>query len=277
LAIGQDEESNDANFPGYACPMSRVLCKKLIADLIHEPRDQQLKKSEDILRTSLHPIKLRDDLSVVSISAELDEVSNDILPRDIPGAVGKLAVTIFGDGNCLPRCGSMFAYGCEVQHLEIRLRIAVEMIQHRDLYLNSDYLARGHPLPNSDMLPQRFAQYSEVYRGEVLTSAAVERIYNKEIQLILKAGGFMGIWQLFAMASVLKAPIFVVYPELGNQSVRDDLHRMILPRDMNSRSPRFIMWTNHRDDMVSKHWVPNHFVILLPLLFSCEDDIDIDK
>ena len=90
----------------------------------------------------------------------------------------------------------------------------------------------------------------------------------------------MGIWQIFALASVLKRPVFSAYPCLGNPTVRADLHRLVLPRlDPNisttlaldahddkevHQTPLVVMWTSTRNDMTNQNWVPNHFVPAVP-------------
>ena len=78
----------------------------------------------------------------------------------------------------------------------------------------------------------------------------------------------MGIWQLFALASALERPIYSIYPKHGNQSVRKDLNRLILPRVEKHKTIVFIMWTSTRFDMTERNWIPNHFVPALPIEIS---------
>jgi hypothetical protein len=187
----------------------------------------------------------------------------------VPEIKDLLPIEIFGDGNCLPRCGSVFAYGTEAHHCEIRLRIAIELIQYRHLYLDNNYLARGIEIVGRNNLSQRFAQFSaELATNDVLTKDKINEIYSREIKTVVSLSSCMGIWQLFALASVLEMPIFAVYPQMGSKAVRGDMHRLILPRQENAtrKSVSYIMWTSKRDDMNAEHWVPNHFVLLLPVL-----------
>ena len=76
----------------------------------------------------------------------------------------------------------------------------------------------------------------------------------------------MGIWQLFGLVSVLGKKICSVYPQLGNPVVRNDLNRIIMPREMRFGEQVYIMWTSTREDMVNRHWVPNHVVPVLPII-----------
>jgi hypothetical protein len=252
------------------CPISSAECLAHMKSLIHEPYEKQLEKCEEI-EQQFNPIQVRDDLSVLSIGADIDVQSASLVPFDVhvhdQNFQGMLPVKIFGDGNCLARCASVLAYGSEEFHLELRLRIAMEMIQHKHLYLDGRYLARGAKVVGKFNLPQRYAQFSEIYTHQVLTHHVVSYIFDKEIHSILKAGNFMGVWQLFAMSSVLKIPLFAVYPKMGNPAVRADMHRLILPREESSThsGPKYIMWTTNREDMPAEHWQPNHFVVLLPV------------
>ncbi|KAH3818564.1 hypothetical protein DPMN_120285 [Dreissena polymorpha] len=92
--------------------------------------------------------------------------------------------------------------------------------------------------------------------------------------LIREDKSFMGIWQLHALSTVLDTPIYSVYPKLGNESVRKDLNRLLLPATESDKDPIFILWSSNRDDMTSEHWVPNHFVPLIPILNDDESTDD---
>lgn len=60
---------------------------------------------------------------------------------------------------------------------------------------------------------------------EPFTVRVIEDIFEQEIMKVRKSKSFMGIWQMFALLSVLKRPIFSVYLKKGNPVVRKDLHR----------------------------------------------------
>ena len=65
--------------------------------------------------------------------------------------------------------------------------------------------------------------------------------------------------------SVLNRPIFSVYPKLGNQRVRKDLHRVIKARETGSESMVYVTWSTIKKNMVADHWFPNHCVPILPI------------
>lgn len=79
----------------------------------------------------------------------------------------------------------------------------------------------------------------------------------------------MGIWQIHAMSSILKVPICSIYPKMGNHNVRLDLNRIFVPREFvpgTDETPVYILWTSNRHrDMTHEHWVPNHFVVVVPI------------
>ena len=82
----------------------------------------------------------------------------------------------------------------------------------------------------------------------------------------------MGIWQIHALSSVLKVPIYLTYPNIGNRNIRNDLNKLAKPISGNRAETIFILWTSNRQDMTPEHWVPNHFVPLLKIL-----NLDIDE
>ena len=73
----------------------------------------------------------------------------------------------------------------------------------------------------------------------------MQRLYKEEILDICKDGAYMGIWQMFQIASVINRPIFSVHPNIGNPNVRADLHRTVYCIDnaYNQQNPLHLMWT----------------------------------
>ena len=54
-----------------------------------------------------------------------------------------LPVKNFGDGNCFAQAISQFLYGTENHHLEVRIRIVLEAVRNKHLYLDQDFLSKG--------------------------------------------------------------------------------------------------------------------------------------
>lgn len=125
----------------------------------------------------------------------------------------------------------------------------------------------------------RFAMYSESYLpGLLLNATSINTLFQNEVVNVSRDKCYMGIWQLFALSSILKRPIVSVYPQLGNPSVRMDLNRTIFPREEQRSNKAFIMCISTRTDMVHVHWVPNHFIPVLPIdVVHKPSDIEIQR
>ena len=81
------------------------------------------------------------------------------------------------------------------------------------------------------------------------------------VSLPLFVSQYMGIWQMFALATVLGCYVVAVYPRKENPNVRNDLHRVLQPRMV--RAPEqvvHILWSSTRTDTGKGHWISNHFV-----------------
>ncbi|VDI81079.1 Hypothetical predicted protein [Mytilus galloprovincialis] len=209
--------------------------------------------------------------NITNTGIAIDERTHSILPSDIPHDVTLHPVKVSADGNCLPYSGSILVSGKEGMSEEIRVRIILESCIFKDAYLNQGFLERGFREKNNS-LAKTFAFYSDEYANEVLSNGEIERLYEREVLKICKNKSYMGIWQVFALASVLCRHIYSVYPNLGNPNVRRDLHRMIKPREIKSKETSFIMWTTTRNDMRRNNWVPNHFIVLLPMEQTGQND-----
>lgn len=208
--------------------------------------------------------------SIMNAGLPVDETALALFPDDVPGDV-LYPVCVRADGNCLPYAGSVIAFGNQDHATEMRVRIIAELVLNSETFLSQEFLQKGLSCtPNID-LAKSFAMYSEEYlpaENNSLGRSEIKLIFEKEIMKITKKATYMGIWQLFALASALERPIYSIYPKHGNQSVRKDLNRLILPRIEKHKTIVFIMWTSTRFDMTERNWIPNHFVPALPIEIS---------
>ena len=174
------------------------------------------------------------------MKASCDAQALSLMPDDIPLRRDVYPVVVVGDGNCLPRVGSILAFGSEERHAEIRKRIAIELKNHEATYLSDEHLTSGS---NKKLTKSMMAHFSEEYCGRPMAPDEVQRIYRAEIESITKPASYMGLWQMFALSSVLNRCIYSVYPNLGNPNVRNDMNRLILPRQGANlqKPPAFIM------------------------------------
>lgn len=194
----------------------------------------------------------------------------DLYPNEVPDGRVLYPCTVPADGNCLPSSGSAYGYGCPDFSAEIRIRILCELVLHEDTYLDNDFLLQG--LPQNEQgrkIVKSYAMYSDMWvPGMLLNNDMVKSIYHMELHKIRKNNSYMSIWQIHALSSVLKVPIYSVYPQYRSTELRRDLNRLILPRQSSqNQMPVYIFWTSTRRDneMVHEHWRPNHFVPCLPV------------
>ncbi|KAK6190773.1 hypothetical protein SNE40_002565 [Patella caerulea] len=197
---------------------------------------------------------------------QIDEIALDYCPHDTYGPSILYPVKVLGDGNYLPYSGSVLAFGHPNRVTEMRVRIIVEQTVHEDYYLKEENLTKGLQHNGEDLkLKTSFAMYSDQYVGGALGDEAIQEVYQKEIMNITRDRSEMGIWQVVAMATVLKRPLYSVHPKLGNANVRKHLHRLIVPRIVEFHCPVNVLWTTTRNDMIPRNRQPNHFVPLLPI------------
>ena len=138
-------------------------------------------------------IEVRDDLSIMSMKASCDAHALSLMPDDIPLRRDVYPVVVVGDGNCLPRVGSILAFGSEERHAEIRKRIAIELKNHEATYLSDEHLTSGS---NKKLTKSMMAHFSEEYCGRPMAPDEVQRIYRAEIESITKPASYMGLWQI---------------------------------------------------------------------------------
>ena len=186
------------------------------------------------------------------------------LPDDIQHVT---PMHICNDGNCLSRCASMMAYGHQNHHIEMRIRIVIEMAANLEQYLDNVHLQGGECL--KDDLPKTYAMYSNHFRhGQQLTPASIKDVLCREIETITIHGSCMGMWQVHAISNIFQSKLPSIYPQFGGATVRQHLNRWVTPFSRPSSpqsitwSPFAVMWTSTRGKHQEPHkWRVNHFVV----------------
>ncbi len=231
----------------------------------------ELQQICQILRGAIRPILINPEIiTTCADGSEFDHDAQALFPDDVITSQSIHPCISLADGNCLPSCGSRFAFSTIERTTEIRVRIIVASVVNEDLYLSHEHLAQGLTAGYQPKnLPKNYAQYSmEFIPGTRLNPTLIRSLYREEIMHIRRDRTYMGIWQVHALSSVLNAPVRSVHPKKGQPNVRKDLNRLIMPCNAQtsiSAFPAHIMWTSARADMVDEHWVANHFVPVLPL------------
>lgn len=200
---------------------------------------------------------------------KVDKSAFQNMPEDVPPYTRPLKpASVKADGDCLLHTASVFAFGHENSPTEMRLHTLVEMILHDKLYLDHNHLRQGCGLTDraARQITNDFCMYSGQYESpKVITRKDMVSTFQAEAKEMSKRFVYMGIWQIFALASVFGVQIFSVYPQKGNPNVRKSVHRLVLPREKKSEGILCLMWTSTRySDMKRNHFLPNHFV---PLMF----------
>ena len=233
-------------------------------DIYYEKSQQSLMKCEDFTEFVECCKNIKTEEIIIHIPTSdmetLDVNASDLL-SEMTDYNNLTPITIPPYGDCLPCSGSFYAFGNVEHHIEIRVRIAVELAIHSELYLDDQFLASG---VNANYTPRTisYAMFSKLYcPGATLPQESVRKIFESEIMNIVKPGKYMGIWQMHGLASVLGANIQSVYPGLG--SVERDLHRLIVPREIRYENKLYIFWTHTANKTRSTWWEPNHFVPLI--------------
>ena len=204
---------------------------------------------------------------------EIDEIALKHLPTDAPK--GYLPVKVYGDGNCCPRalCVAL-GLPANANHKEMRVRICAEGVSNKSRYLNNTYLNSGcvntytrttFPIIYAEMSEYRrafgFIQGESFASRLIRWSATAAEVYKQETFMVRRNGEWMGMWQLFQAANVIKRPICSIYPNWLAKQLRDDLNRTIVPFEHihREKEPIYIMWTSTSLD----NNTPNHFVPLM--------------
>ncbi|WAR13822.1 LOW QUALITY PROTEIN: VRTN-like protein [Mya arenaria] len=214
------------------------------------------------LDTVLPPLPSLPEVTFVTHKRVVDNSAVKLLTDEVE-CMGLLPTNIYGDGNCLPRCGSVLIYGDEEKHLDIRARIIMELVVNEAKYLDDKFLEEGS---NVSLGRKNFArQFAITILGGKLTYLAIQRVIQAEVLRLCRSGTYMGIWQVAALSNIIQTDVVSVYPRYGGQTVRNDLNRTFVPFEKVElkKNKVYIMWSNIHGNKPPEEWHPNHFVTLL--------------
>ena len=132
------------------------------------------------------------------------------------------------------RAVSTLCCGSEALHTELRVRITCEMALNADFYLQPSIICLldvpegGKQTP---VLPASSSKFDEACRHITATERKnIARItLQLECESTPKNGSWSSMWHVHAISSVLKRPVFSVYPKM-NERTRSVFHRNVFPR-----------------------------------------------
>lgn len=93
---------------------------------------------------------------------QVDESAYTLYPDDAPQEMLPCAIT--GDGNCLPRCGSLFVFGSQNHATEIRIRTVVELAAYEEYYTRDKNVVQRYMQYMEGFIPDKKQNITELYR-----------------------------------------------------------------------------------------------------------------
>lgn len=189
---------------------------------------------------------------------ESDAISEGLLPVDTKGT-GYRALKTIADGNCLFRSASIFAFGNQHRHEEMRIRTVLE------LALNSEFYQKGNEVDKILLAEMREIYPKGGERRSKLSDEDVRKEFESEVRNSTACSSWCGYWHLQALGTVLDRQIRSVYPDSGSKEIRKYFNAIICPRQWDHlKEPFTFMWTHTTGGDTSK-FRPNHFVPLIPV------------
>ncbi|MEE6519994.1 hypothetical protein FKM82_017768 [Ascaphus truei] len=166
----------------------------------------------------------------------VDPAARSLYPSDAPRNM--LPLQCRGPGNHLFEAASVLLWGSPALAPELQVRTAVEMLLHQRYYLNemidSKVMLQAACLSlcTEDSAP-RLQLPPQVLQG----------IYEADVRATCFPGTFANMWHVYALASVLQANVYSIYPQ-RNLSIRPYFNRLIRPRHGPPLPPTLhIMWS----------------------------------
>ena len=102
--------------------------------------------------------------------------------------------------------------------MEFHVHIIYEAVLNIAMYLDDNYISnRAHNFYDQGTLLEQYAQYYDNYNPYAIFHMV--RLYKEEVLDVCKDSAYMGIWQIFQVANVIKRPITSVLPKIGNPNM----------------------------------------------------------
>ena len=205
----------------------------------------------------LPALKLDKEIDFCWNELSFDAISEGLLPADTK-KTGYRALKTIADGHCLFRSASIFAFGNEHRHKEMRIRTVLE------LALNSEFYQEGKDVKKILLAEIREISSKGGESSSKLSDEGVKTEFECEVQNSAASKSWGCYWHLQALGTVLGRQIRSVYPDSGSNEIRKYFDATICPRKCDRlKEPLTFMWTHTTGGVVSK-FLPNHFVPLIP-------------
>ena len=196
-----------------------------------------------------------------------DDLGTSLIPDDIAAkpSGNPVALKSTGNGNCLYNSASLLLCGDESRSEGLRILVAGE------LYFNAEYYA-DHEIFRNTVSELSEVQESTLFTvalsvdGDQILAGGGSRIDAIKAEAL--AGCKNGVWgslvHMMALASVIRRPIYSLYPEVTFR-YRPLMHKLLNPREASldcEVEPLFILWSRQGslDNRPNTWFTPNHFV-----------------
>ncbi|CAH3178652.1 unnamed protein product [Porites lobata] len=197
---------------------------------------------------------------------EEDSLGTALIPDDENLPRGLRALQVSRDGNCLYNSASVLMKGDESLNGTLRFLTACELFLNAEFYANHEKLSEA----NAE------CSYSEKTVFILMLTSAGEKEWQSTRRAVeaVKAEAMSAskdkVWSslvhLMALSTVLKRPIFSVYPNT-NPALRPLILGLVHPRVSSAADvlPIYILWSreDNLDNRSGAVYQPNHFVPLV--------------
>ena len=202
----------------------------------------------------------------------VDKYSQSIMPHDAPSHI--FPVEIVGDGNCLFRSLSLLLYGTEDNHVEMRVRVMIQLLIDIDYMLSDDVMSvkdeKDETVTRLDEFMAMTQMSDEDFRDVSIANSQIDksvmrRVLMKVIQSSHKPGEWAGLWHIAASARAINVPVICIFPSAKvdvtwDSNIRKAFHRQFNGcNNIDNSMPLYIMATRV-GALDSKKWSFNHFV-----------------
>ena len=176
-----------------------------------------------------------------------DTLAHLLVPDDCPVCREEaFPMYIKGDGKCFLYSLSQIVYGHEDHHVEMKVRLIVEVVRYMDHYLDHEYLCREYEFSyeREKHMGSIFCTYwADYIQGMDVTGEGMVKFYKNEVMSLAKDFQECGIWQIHQAVSVLGWLIHTIFPHCTLSNLRKDHNWLVLPRRMIANKNVYVMWT----------------------------------
>ena len=249
---------------------------KNLENLLQSGEEEDANKFVESLDIAWACKSVKVDLSALA----KDDLSTSLLPEDISSKpVGNpVALHTTGNGNCLYNSASVILCGNELRSHPLRILVAKELYFNAEFYASHEIFKiteENSGIAHSVLFPVALSR-----DGDRILTAGGSRADAVRGEAIAgcKDGNWSCLLHVMALASVLKRPVYSLYPNVQFR-FRTLMQNVLKPRltvlDDQTANPVYVLWTRDGDlDSGQQTWyVPNHLVPVIWLPYQASEKV----